>query len=83
MSESKCQDKTLVSENARINSCPGRIRAARKVGAGEAEALREKVRHNIQYGLKNILMHFFRSLDFTAPTVLLWQLTGRGWRREC
>ena len=25
----------------------------------------------------------FRLLAFTAPTVLLWQLTGKGWRREC
>ena len=25
----------------------------------------------------------FRLLASTAPTVLLWQLTGKGWRREC
>ena len=61
---------------------PGRIKAARKVGVGEAEALREKVKANFQGKYSENYIFLFRLLGSTAPTVLLLQPTGSASRSE-
>ena len=61
---------------------PGRIKAARKVGAGEAEALREKVSMHFQEKYSDNYIFLFRLLGSTPPTVLLWQLTGSASKSE-
>ena len=62
---------------------PGRIKAARKVGAGEAEALRVKVKANFQGKYSDKQLYFlFRLLGSTVPTVLLLQPTGSASKSE-
>ena len=61
---------------------PGRIKAARKVGAGEAEALREKVSMHFQEKYSDNYIFLFRLLGSTAPTVPLLQPTGSASKSE-